>query len=239
MNKFKAATLGVIIFCIIFSVSFSFKTKQSFRIMDLNTATVGKKDDDPYIINEKISDGEFNYKNISESVKSRDNIFVVKVVSQKYEYMETITEAYVEKVIKGDKDAEGKNIDVYELNHFHYVFDRKSYVYFMHNEVENIMHIGDKYLIFCNNTNYIDSYKEKNGNKIYDMIADDILPLSYFPIDKEITRVGVEKIKTYADIANYDWVCYTDEQANVFNEIRVKILEEYLGKDYTSELKTE
>ena len=52
----------------------------------------------------------------------------------------------------------------------------------------------------------------------------------YFPIDEKIIPIDYKDNLTYADVKNYDYLCFTKESANKLEEIKLEVLNKYLHK---------
>lgn len=182
----------------------------------------------------------------------QDNIFLVSVEKSENFYKETKTTVRVEKVLKGDKSVEGQDVVIYEMCRFDYADRRKDtyFCFYSPNSWNNIMRVGERYLVSVNNFDYSEEYEKTLTLKEFSAL-DYMIGLYSVPVDSEITFIDPNLIVTdtsksevsggimiinfedmglYKYVKDYDWFCYTEEQAELLEEIRQTILEKYLGE---------
>lgn len=218
MTKLHKALITIVSVLLVFAVVFGVVTRKSYKHVNPDDVMVN-------ILNnsaaECVKDVEFN--SLIKQLESRSCAFVVTVEKNEFVHQAEKTTVTVDKVIKGDTKIVNQKIVIFEPNHISYHY---SYSYYFINNVNNIMQPGKQYLVFPDKIKYSEEFEKTLEYQEY--IIEWNLPLYSFPVNNKVERVPFTDIVPYRDIKNYDYFCYTEEEVNHLEDIRVKVLEKYL-----------
>lgn len=225
--KKKSVLIFLSIIVVLVSVITGIVTRNSYQTFDTSEATYSV----PYDKKDNYERDLPTLSEVKKEIKEAQNIFVVEIKEHEQSFKETRTHATVLNVVKGDNSLLGEEILIYEPNFFTYDKENDEYWYYSINNLNSIMGEGKKYLVFVNTVNYDTKYEEQLLMKEF-CVTDyqsDYDPILYsFPLDEKIAYLDGEKATSYDYVSDYDWLCYTEEQAKLLEEIRQTIIEKYL-----------
>ena len=202
---------------LVFSIIFGIITRLSYVDVDFEKAlTAMYIPNDDEFINEYYSKEE-----ILKQLDQSANIFLVTIKNSKNTYQCTETTAVVDRVLRGNQSLTDKEIIIYEQNFIAYYKENQSLLYHSINPINKLMKINSKYLVFCENMDYTPSYKKTITREEFQI--DFHNKIYSFPINKKINYIKNTSKNTLSDLAEYDYFCYSQNQAEHIEEIRAVI----------------
>lgn len=154
-----------------------------------------------------------------------DYIFKVKCLSTKHCYQCTKYDAVVTDTIKGDIDETGNNIVLYQ------------WVFFEKNDAESlILNSPDfsiplkdetEYLVFCQKRNYYPEYQKTLNCNEYSIGLRSNVPSTFILNDTQKDYIDISRDKTYSDIKDKYYVCFSQESLDRINKVSSEIIAYY------------
>ena len=224
MDKIKRLSVCVVYFSVVFSVILGIITRSSYK--DINPYDVPLHTHIIDCCDSVIKD--LSISKMQNKLKRMKNVFIVTVNEKEFVYRSIKSIMTVEEVIKGGKELEGKKISMYEVSFIDYNKDIKQFLYRIMNNISIGMQQGKRYLVFADKVSYAEKYEKTLPYN--EFIIDWDYYMYYFPIDEKIIPLDYKDNLTYADVKNYDYLCFTKESANKLEKIKLEVLNKYLHK---------
>lgn len=212
----------LVVVCLIISVVFGIITRNSYKSgYDLNDAEL-------YVSHEAVSEVLQNLtaEKLLSELNGADSVFVVTVEKNENIYEAIKSTAMVNRVIKGDESLLNSKIVIHQLN-FIACSQRSDNPVFNHRScISNIMHEGRQYLVFADRLYYYDEFQKTLD--YYEFGTNDPNRLIYyFPTDGKVDYLDYTPSR-YGDIKNLDYLCFSKDNAQKFEELIDDMLNYYV-----------
>lgn len=223
MSKTHKISVSLICIFLLFAIIFGIITRFSYKDIDYNELEPNISPEYTHQIIDRLST-----ENVIHTAETMEAAFVVTVKESEMAHEITKTTVLVNKVIKGEAELENKEIVIYEPALIQYKDDSYTQLVLSRLGCSNIMQEGKQYLVFSDKVNYDKRYEKTLDMPEYIVNADKIT-LYAFPI----TKTKAEPLPsadpiTYHDAADYEYFCYTAEDAEKLTKIKNAVLEHYL-----------
>ncbi|MFR5875928.1 MAG: hypothetical protein ACLUFN_05510 [Eubacterium sp.] len=177
-----------------------------------------------------VSEQEFlNAEVLEYEYKNCPNIFICEMIESKNQYECTKLKCQVDKVIRGEDMSDGDTIVLYDWSNFvassEYFGDKEHSYYNPMLSMRPLLQAGEKYLVFAEPMDYADEYEKRLDYKAFRMYGTDV---NAFCISKNQTRYCSKNVKTYSEISDLEYICFTRKSLDAYNEAKKIILEKYL-----------
>lgn len=224
MGKVKAVLLSITALFLVFAVVLGIVTRNSYKEFE----SYDEVDFDVSAFGGNLEN--FDQKKQLLNLKKAENAFVVTVLDHNRVSYATQTIVHVDEVIKGDKTVKGTSILIYADSHIEYVKKLKKFIYWStHSSISNIMKTGESYLVFCKRHEYCPEFQKKLKYKEFDTsINDATSEFYYFPLNYTKSYIDKKKVKSYNDVKDMDYFCFTKEQADMVEATVNLVLKTYL-----------
>lgn len=220
MNKLHKILMITLSFLLLFAVILGCFTKNSYKNIDVNTATyTPSPDTSQRLINSLDTQLTLN------ELNKCDSAFLVTVINSENIHEGTRTTVFVDEVIRGNKEYMNQNIVIYEPNFISYDKKSQKSFYYAINHINNLMQSGKKYLVFCNEKNYNKNFQDTL--KFPEFIVDIKMHLYSFPIDSKITAIKQKDDMNYNDVKTYTYFCYDETEKDKIDYIVSSVLNIY------------
>lgn len=223
MKKMHKILIPTICVLLIFSVILGLATRSSFVKIDSDDAiyrVLSQRDDEDFI-NE-----DCKKSTVLKQLEKVKNVFAVTVKSTENTYQTTKTTVVIDNVIKGDAALKGKTAVIYEPNFFDYYRSSKNSFYRAVNYINNSMREDSRYLVFCDDLVYVESYKKSLTNPEFKINV--VLILYSFPLEGEIGYIKNAEDTEYSNVNKYDYFCFSQAEAEHIDSIRKEVFGKYL-----------
>lgn len=224
MNKAQKISVSIISLSIAFAVILGIAARISYKDIDLQKAEFFYTPETSAEVVAHLS--EQSVINIAEQY---DAAFIATVKSNEISYQISKATVYIDRVVKGDGNLSGREIVIYSYPYFLYK-DTGKEVLTLYIGCNNLMQEGKQYLVFANKVDYGKEYEEALEMPEY-IVNQGSDSLYSFPIDdyrKEYINYSADM--HCSDIAKYDYICFTEEEAEKIDEIRTAVLDHFLNE---------
>lgn len=224
MSKLQKISLSIICFSIVFAVVLGIATRFSYKDIDFEKAEFLYTPEISAEIIENLS-----AENVIQAAEKCDAAFVATVKSSEISHEISKATVFVDMVVKGSENLAGREIIIYSYPHFLYK-DYSEKILTLYIGCNNLIQEGKQYLIFADKVEYAKEYEETLKMPEY-IVNNQTDHLYSFPLDgyrKEYITY-FENIH-YSDIAKYDYICFTEEEANKLDGIRTEVLNYFLNE---------
>ncbi|NYE57104.1 hypothetical protein [Carboxydothermus ferrireducens] len=176
-----------------------------------------------------ISLGGINEGNLSFSDLVNDSEVIVKGIAldeRKYLHGASLASFKVVSVYKGDRSLKDKTIYIFEPSFFNFKY-KTFYIYNGYNFMKN----GDKYILFLKKWPY-NRYVRYNPfyrNKDLYLLSHNSGIDKYNVNNVLFNKFVSEEQKYYGQIKQYEFIAYSKEEVDKYNEIKRKVLSNFLN----------
>lgn len=223
MNKINKISFAIISLALVFAISLGVATRLSYKEIDYKKAECMYSPENSKTVVEGLS-----VQGVLNSLEDYEYAFIVTVKESETSYETNKATALVKETIKGSNNYSGKEIVIYEPQYFLYK-DESEQVLSLYTGVNNIMQKNKQYLVFANKINYAPEYEstltadEFKLNSGFDSIYS-------FPIDGYSAEyISPKETIMYTDITGFDYICYSQEEAEKIEEIYNTVLNNYIN----------
>lgn len=223
MSKLHKILLSVVAVSLAFAVIFGVVTRNSYKHYDADNAEVRLSHESTEVYIKNIT-----AESVIKQLNSANSVFAVTVKESENIYQRTKTTVRVDRVIKGDESVLNSDVIIYEPNFFAGGSRHSDgYFYYSTNSINNLMQTGKQYLVFTDEMKYSKSYQETLDTPEY--AVNRALTLYSFPLSGEISFFPSEDfLVPFKDIKSFDYICFSEYQKNVLDDIRKSVLDKYL-----------
>lgn len=221
MNKLHKILMITLSFLLMFAVILGCFTKNSYKNIDVNTAIYTPHPDTSQRLINSL-DTQLTLKELNKC----DSAFLVTVKNSENIHEGTRTTVFVDKVLRGYNEYTNRNIVIYEPNFISYDKKNQKSFYYAINHINNLMQPEKKYLVFCNEKKYSDSFQNTLIHP--EFLVDIKMHLYSFPIDNEILAIKQKNDMQYRDVKKNSYFCYSETEKNIINDIVSNVLSEYI-----------
>lgn len=226
MKKVKIVLLCVTAAFLVFAVTLGVATRNSYK--ELKSYDDVEFDVPEFEMRLNSLFEHFDEKEVLAGLKEYDSVFLVTPQEHIRVAYATQTVVHVDKVIKGDDEVKDTSIIIYDDGYISYSKNIQTF-YFSNSEspVNNIMQIGKSYLLFCTRQNYHPEFEKRLKYKEYYLSIDNPT-MYYFPLNFNKKYINKKEVNNYGDVKDYDYICFTKEQADTIEKLVKRVLKTYL-----------
>lgn len=161
--------------------------------------------------------------------KDCPDIFTCEMIEFKSQYECTKFTCRIDRVIRGEGISDGDTVVIYDWNDFvasNGLFGDKEHSYYEPMvSMRPLLQAGKEYLVFAEPMDYAAEYEKRLDYKEFRMYGTDV---NAFCISENQTKYCSKDIKTYSEISDLEYICFTQKSLDAYNEAKEIILEEYL-----------
>lgn len=161
---------------------------------------------------------------INDKLQNADSVFVCTVENTTNQYECLKHDITIDEVIRGENIKAGDSAVFYEYSNF--VLDANGDLSFNQSVTQNVpLQDGKQYLVFAESMNYKQGYQETlpcREFRIFDAEIDT------FCLDGDQTEPLDPTVKTYAEIQDYEYICFSQQGLENLNSIKQELFDMYL-----------
>lgn len=222
--------IGTALCCIVITVGIIFGafTKSSYLKMtqdksSISNAVLFLDDESAYYLDYQYSVIDFD--SAIYELENYSYIFKIKCVDSKLCYDCTRYTVNVIDTIKGDTNENGNDIVLYQWLGFDKISNDK--LAFSSPDFSMPLKPNKEYLVFAEKRDYYSEYQKTLPSNEYSLGVMGICPKAFVINDTQNTFADVKSDKTYSDIENLYYLCFSQEALENINKLSGQIISYY------------